>query len=80
MAHFTPLPPGDDIILNHEIAAEYLNAVLKDSRELQLMEPSRGSSNEPVGPREMLADDAASLGPDRRRVTWSLIVASIMYV
>lgn len=60
----------EDIILDHEISDEYLNATPKDSRELQLMEPSRGSSNEAVRPREMLADDAAaSLGPDRRRVT-----------
>ena len=56
----------EDIILDHEITDEYLNAIPKDSRELQLMEPSRGNSNEPVGPREMLVDDAASLDPDRR--------------
>jgi hypothetical protein len=63
----------EDIILDHEIADEYLSAVPneapKESRELQLMAPSRGSSNEPVGPREMPVDEAALSGPDRKRPT-----------
>lgn len=62
-----------DIILDHEIADDYLaaasNGAPKEGRELQLMTRSRGSSDEPVGPRELPVDDDAASGPDPRRVT-----------
>src|SRR5271155_2431489 len=62
----------EDIILDHEIANEYLAAASNgapiEGRELQLMTRSRGSSDEPVGPREMLVDDDLASSPDPRRV------------
>jgi len=54
----------EDIILDHEIADEYLK-----SHELQLMVRNDGSSDEQVGPGEMPADDTATPGPGRRGVT-----------
>lgn len=60
----------EDIILDHEIAAEYMSGgVPKESRERQLMGQSRGSSDEPAGRSEMPVDEGTPSGSEGRRIT-----------